>query len=64
MSGSSSRGVPWSVSVCPNGCVRMQFGVATIHLSLDSFHEFMRAAQQALVTTSLVAVSDTNPRLN
>jgi hypothetical protein len=36
------------VSVCPQGHVSLQFGAASIHLSLEEFRSFVAAASESL----------------
>lgn len=40
--------VPCSISVCQNGCVILQFGVALIHLEPKSFEAFVGEALRTL----------------
>ncbi len=37
-----------AITVCPNGCVRLVFGVAVIHLTPMAFRQFVEAATGTL----------------
>ncbi len=37
-----------SISICPAGCVRIQFGIAIVHLTEDEFRSFVQASDNAL----------------